>query len=85
MPSLGGYRYALPRTLESLAGGLTGLCPSDFYWIFFSFVSNYKYFSCQSSCLLLLLEVCQNDYGKENISVGGSEQRRAALFWIHLR
>ena len=50
-----------------------------------TFLSNYKYFSCQSSCLLLLLEVCKNHYRKENISVGGSEQRRDALFWIHLR
>ena len=39
-----------------------------------------KYFSCQSSCLLLSLEVCKNHYKKENISVGGSEQRRDALF-----
>ena len=50
-----------------------------------TFLSNYKYFSCQSSCLLLLLEVCKNHYRKENISVGGSEQRRDALFWINLR
>ena len=40
----------------------------------------YKYFSCQSSYLLLLLEVWKNHYTKENISVGGSEQRRDALF-----
>ena len=38
-----------------------------------------------SSCLLLLLEVCKNHYKKENISVGGSEQCRDALFRIHLR
>ena len=50
-----------------------------------TFLSNYKYFSCQSSCLLLLLEVCKNHYKKENIGVGGSKQRRDALFWIHLR
>ena len=50
-----------------------------------TFLSNYKYFSCQSSCLLLLLEVCKNHYRKENISVGGSEQQRDALFKIHLR
>ena len=49
-----------------------------------TFLSNYKYFSCQSSCLLLLLEVCKNHYKKDNITVGGSEQRRDALFWIHL-
>ena len=46
-----------------------------------TFLSNDKYFSCQSNCLLLLLEVCKNYYKKEN-SVGGSEQRRDA---IHLR
>ena len=50
-----------------------------------TFLSNYKYFSCQSSCLLLLLEVCKNHYRKENISVGVSEQQRDALFWINLR
>ena len=50
-----------------------------------TFLSNYKHFSCQSSCLLLLLEVCKNHHIKENISIGGSEQRRDALFWIHLR
>ena len=50
-----------------------------------TFLSNYKYFSCKSSCLLLLLEVFKNHYRKENISVGGSEQRRDALFWINLR
>ena len=47
-------------------------------------LSNYKYFSCQSSCLLLLFEVCKNHCKKENFSVGGSKQRRDALFWIHL-
>ena len=41
--------------------------------------------ACQLSCLLLLLKVCKNHYRKENISVAGSEQRRDALFWIHLR
>ena len=50
-----------------------------------TFLSNYKYFSCQSSCLWLLLEVCKNHYKKESISVGGSEQRREALFWIHIK
>ena len=50
-----------------------------------TFLSNYKHFSCQSSCLLLLLEVCKNHYRKENISVGGSKQGRDTLFWIHLR
>ena len=50
-----------------------------------TFLSNYKYFSCQSNCLLLLLEVCKNHYRKENISVGGSKQRRDALLLIHLR
>ena len=50
-----------------------------------TFLSNYKYFSCQSSCLLLLLEVCKNHYRKENITVGGSEQRRDALYLVHLR
>ena len=43
-----------------------------------------KYLSCQSSSLLLL-EVCKNHSKKENISVGGSDQRRVALFWIHLK
>ena len=50
-----------------------------------TFPSNYRYFRWQSSCLLLLLEVCKNHYKKENISAGGSEQRRDALFWIPLR
>ena len=50
-----------------------------------TFLSNYKHFNCQSSCLLLLSEVRKNHYRKENISVGSSEQRRGALFWIHLR
>ena len=44
-----------------------------------------KYFSYQSDCLLLFLEVSKNHYKKEKISVGGSEQRRDAQFWIHLR
>ena len=48
-------------------------------------LSNYKYFSSQSSCLLLLLEVCKDHYRKENISVFHSEQLRDALFWTHLR
>ena len=38
-----------------------------------TFLSNYKYFNCQSSYLLLLLEACKKYYRKENISVGGSE------------
>ena len=38
-----------------------------------------KYFNCQSSCLLSLLEVCKNHYKKEN-TVGGSEESRYALF-----
>ena len=42
-----------------------------------------KYFSYQSSCLLLLL-VCKNHYRK-SYSVSSSEQRRDALFWINLR
>ena len=50
-----------------------------------TFLSNYKYFNCQSSCLLLLLEVCKNHYKKENISVGSIEQRGEAFFWIHLK
>ena len=50
-----------------------------------TFPSNYKYLSCQSSCILLLLEICKNHYRKENISDGGSEQQRDALFWINLR
>ena len=50
-----------------------------------NFLSNYKHFSCQSSCLLLLLEYCKNHYRKENISVDGSKQDRDILFWIHLR
>ena len=49
-----------------------------------TFLSNHKYFSCQSSYLLLLLEVSKNHYRKEN-SVGCSEQQRDALFKIHLR
>ena len=48
-------------------------------------LSNYKHFSCQSRCLLLLLEVCKNHYKKENISVGSSEQQREAFFWIYLK
>ena len=48
-----------------------------------TFLSNYKYSSCQLSCLLLLLEVCKNPFKEENISVGGSKQRRDAIFWIH--
>ena len=49
------------------------MCEDFFYQI-------NKYFSCQSSCLLLLLEVYKNHYKKESISVGGSEQRRDTLF-----
>ena len=50
-----------------------------------TFLSKYKHFSCQSICLLLLLEVCKNHYWKENNSVGGRKQGRDTLFWIHLR
>ena len=48
------------------------------------FTWSYKHFSCQSSCFLLLLEVCKNHYSKEN-SVDSSKQGRDTLFWIHLR
>ena len=44
-----------------------------------SFPSNYEYFSCKRSSLLLLLEICQN-YQKENISAGGSEEHGNTLF-----
>ena len=50
-----------------------------------TFLSNYKYFSCQSSYLLLLLQVCKNHHRKENISAGGSEKRRDALFLNSLK
>ena len=50
-----------------------------------TFLSNYKHFNCQSSCLLLLLEVCKNHYRKENIGVDGSKQGRYTLFWINLK
>ena len=50
-----------------------------------TYLSNYKHFTCQSRCLLLLLEVCKNHYKKENISVGGSDQRRDVIFKIYLR
>ena len=50
-----------------------------------TFLSNYKYFSCQSICLLLVLEVCKNRYRKENTSVGGSKQWKDEFFRIHLR
>ena len=30
-------------------------------------LSNYKYFSCQSSCLLLLFEVCKNHCKKKTL------------------
>ena len=123
------------RILESLAGCLTELSASDFYWIFISFplffyilaslsisrvfwgafsgwrksswldipraiikcdhinkfhvwrtfLSIYKHFSCQSSCYLSLLEVCENHYRKENISLGGRKQGRDTLLWIHLK
>ena len=39
-----------------------------------------RYFSSQSSCLLLLLEVFKDHYEKENIAVDGNEQLRDALF-----
>ena len=50
-----------------------------------TFLSNYKHFSCQSSCLLLLLKYCKNHYRKEKISVDGSKQGRDTLSWIHLK
>ena len=50
-----------------------------------TFLSNYKHFSCQSSCLLLLLEVCKNRYRKENINADGSKQNRDTLFLIYLK
>ena len=50
-----------------------------------TFLSNYKHFSYQSSCLLLLLEVCKNHYRKENIIVGSSKQGGDTPSWIHLR
>ena len=34
-----------------------------------AFLSNYKYFSCESSCLLLLLEVCKNHYKNQKSSL----------------
>ena len=37
-------------------------------------------FSCQSSSILLLLELCRNHYERESISVGGCEQRGDPLF-----
>ena len=43
-----------------------------------TFQSIYKYLSCQ-------LEVCKNHYRKENISVGGSEQCKDALFRLQFR
>ena len=45
-----------------------------------TFLSNYKHFSCESSCLLLLLEVCKNHYRKENISVDGNKEGRDTFF-----
>ena len=45
-----------------------------------TFQPNYEYFSCQSSSRWLLLQVCKNNYKKENIGVGGSEQRKDTLF-----
>ena len=39
-----------------------------------------RYFSSQSSCLLLSLEVCKDHYKQENIAVDGNEQLRDALF-----
>ena len=49
------------------------------------FLSSHKWFSCQSSWLVSLLELRKSHFRKENISVGGSEQGGNALFWIHLR
>ena len=39
-----------------------------------------RYFSSQSSCLLLLLEVCKDHYKQEKIAADGNEQLRDALF-----
>ena len=39
-----------------------------------------RYFSSQSSCLLLLLEVCKDHHKQENIAADGNEQLRDALF-----
>ena len=50
-----------------------------------TFLLSYKYFGCQSCCLFLLPEVCENHFKEENISIGGSEQRRDELFWINFR
>ena len=50
-----------------------------------TFLSNYKYFSCQASCLFFIIRCLQKHYIKENINVGCSEQRRDSLFWIDLR
>ena len=50
-----------------------------------TFLWNYKHFSCETSCLLLLLEVCKNHYRKQDIGVDGSKQGRYTLFWINLK
>ena len=42
-------------------------------------LSIFQYFSCQSSKLLLLSEVCEN-HERGNTSVGGGDQHRDALF-----
>ena len=53
-----------------------------------TFLSSYKYFSCQTNCLLLLLKICKNQYNKENTRVGGSKQRRDEFLnlktWLNL-
>ena len=41
--------------------------------------------SAFNQALFCYLKVCKNYYKKENISAGGREQRRDALFWIHLK
>ena len=41
---------------------------------------SYQIINASAVNLLLLLEVCKNHHKKENISVGGSEQRKDALF-----
>ena len=54
--------------------------------VVFSFSVTFRQcFFVQSNCLLLLLEVFNNHYKKENICASVSNQRRDAVFWIHLR
>ena len=47
-----------------------------------TFLSNYDYFSCQSSSFLLFLEVFKNHYQKENISVYGCDQVEDVLMFM---